>query len=105
MNSDEKEIVHIFRLIEYAGPRFKVEMQIARSVHGTKDTGLGVLITAVTLGEFTRGIEDSRAAATIALLSAATEELRSSTKQRDELELLLEDAQAEIAKLKEEPSK
>ena len=47
-----EDIVRVIRIIEYVGPRSKVEKQIKLSVHGTKDHGNGVRITAVTLGEY-----------------------------------------------------
>jgi hypothetical protein len=47
-----EDVVRVIRIIEYVGPRSKIEKQIERSLHGTKDHGNGVKITAVTLGEY-----------------------------------------------------
>jgi len=44
--------VRVLRIIEYVGARGAVEKQLASSIHGTKDWGSGVRITATTLGEF-----------------------------------------------------
>lgn len=46
------DTVRVIRIIEYIGPRDKIEKQIERSVHGTKEWGNGVIIRAVTLGTF-----------------------------------------------------
>jgi hypothetical protein len=48
----DEDIVRVLRIIEYVGPRSKVEKQIGDSLHGTKDHGNGVRISAVTLGEY-----------------------------------------------------
>lgn len=45
-----EDIVRVVRIIEYVGPRSKIDAQIERSLHGTHDHGNGVKITAVTLG-------------------------------------------------------
>lgn len=52
-----EDIVRVIRIIEYVGPRGKIENQIARSVHGTKDWGNGVRISAATIGEFPEILE------------------------------------------------
>lgn len=52
-----EDIVRVIRIIEYVGPRGKIETQIANSLHGTKDWGNGVRISAATIGEFPEIIE------------------------------------------------
>jgi predicted RNase H-like HicB family nuclease len=54
-----EDIIRVFRMIEYVGPRSHVERQIAKSIHGTKEFGQrqyeepsSITITATTLGEF-----------------------------------------------------
>lgn len=52
-----RDIVRVFRIIEYVGPRDLIEEQIRKSVHGTKTVvtrykGLTISITAATIGEF-----------------------------------------------------
>lgn len=46
------DIIRVLRVIEYTGPRDKVEDQVARSLHGEKSWGNGVTIKAATLGTF-----------------------------------------------------
>jgi hypothetical protein len=57
-----EDIVRVIRIIEYVGPRGKVEKQIAMSIHGTKDTGNGIRISAATIGEFPEILERALAA-------------------------------------------
>jgi hypothetical protein len=52
-----EDIIRVIRILEYVGPRDKIEKQIAYSVHGTKDWGNGVRIRAATLGEFPEILE------------------------------------------------
>lgn len=47
-----QDTVRVLRIIEYIGPRDKIEKQIAGSVHGTKECGNGVIIRAGTIGTF-----------------------------------------------------
>jgi hypothetical protein len=47
-----EDIVRVIRIIEYVGPRNKIEKQVANSLHGEKDFGNGCKITAVTLGTY-----------------------------------------------------
>ncbi len=48
-----EDIIRVIRIIQYEGPRSKVEKQVANSLHGgPKDYGNGVKIIAVTLGEW-----------------------------------------------------
>lgn len=49
--------IRILRLIEYVGPRAAVEMQVKKSLHGTKQTSKGVVINVTTLGEFAESAE------------------------------------------------
>lgn len=48
--------VRVLRLVEYVGPRSAVEEQVRRSIHGERHLwlgkGEGIVIRAVTLGEF-----------------------------------------------------
>jgi hypothetical protein len=46
------DIVRVYRLIIYEGERDRVEKQLTRSMHGTRDNGNGVVITVTTLKEF-----------------------------------------------------
>lgn len=46
-----EDTIRVLRLYEFIGPRSKVEAQIAKSVHGSRDNGNGVRIVGVTLGE------------------------------------------------------
>jgi hypothetical protein len=52
-----EDIVRVIRIIQYVGPRSKMDAQIERSLHGTRDNGNGVRITAVTLGTIPEIIE------------------------------------------------
>ena len=48
-----EDIIRVIRLIQYEGPRSKVEKQVANSMHGgPKDWGNGVKITVTTLGDW-----------------------------------------------------
>jgi len=47
-----EDIVSVLRIIRYTGPRSKIEKQLERSVHGTRDCGNGVLISVATLGAY-----------------------------------------------------
>lgn len=50
----DEEQVEVMRLIRYRGPRFWVEDQLNRSIHGTKvmEKPAGATIDAVTIGDF-----------------------------------------------------
>lgn len=59
-----EDCVRVLRLVEYEGPRYLVEKQIKASLHGTR-LGLTegpnyVRITAATLDEFPRVIEEAQ---------------------------------------------
>ena len=65
------DIVRVLRIVEYEGPRRKVEEQIRNSLHGTKyffygdnkkfkDDARPLRITAVTLNEFPVVLEKAR---------------------------------------------
>ena len=72
------DIVRVLRLVQYVGPRVLVEEQVHSSIHGTrlvmagraKDTGLtlGVLVTAVTIGEFPETLPVGATAACVGTL-------------------------------------
>jgi hypothetical protein len=47
-----EDIIRVIRIVEYVGPRSLVERNVGGSLHGTRDNGNGVKITAVTLGEY-----------------------------------------------------
>lgn len=44
--------IRVLRVIEYTGPRDKVEDQVARSLHGEKRLPNGVTIKAATVGVY-----------------------------------------------------
>ncbi|WP_426287485.1 hypothetical protein [Luteibacter sp. E-22] len=46
------DIVRVLRVIEYIGPRDRVEQVVAGSIHGNKDAGGGLLIRAATVGAY-----------------------------------------------------
>ena len=46
------DIIRVLRVIEYTGPRDKVEDQVARSLHGEKRLPNGVTIKAATVGVY-----------------------------------------------------
>lgn len=46
------DLIRILRVIEYTGPREKVEDQVARSLHGEKRLPNGVTIKAATVGAY-----------------------------------------------------
>lgn len=56
--------VRVLRLVEYEGPREWVEETIGRAIHGRKQIGRidgeTVYVTAVTLDEFPRVLEEAR---------------------------------------------
>lgn len=54
------DIIRVLRIIEYTGPRDRVEKQIALSLHGTRHCGNGLTITATTLHEFPEVLEKAR---------------------------------------------
>jgi hypothetical protein len=47
-----EDIVRVLRVIEYVGPRDKIEKQLANSLHGPRDCGNGVTIRAATIGSY-----------------------------------------------------
>lgn len=61
MNQD---IIRVLRLIEYEGPRDVVEKQLKMSLHGTREgvriNGRTCRITAVTLDQFPKILEEAR---------------------------------------------
>lgn len=46
------DTVRILRVIEYVGPRDRVEKTVATSIHGERDCGMGLIIRAATLGTY-----------------------------------------------------
>lgn len=46
-----KDLIRVYRIIEYKGERDKVETTVSKSIHGTKRLD-NLSITAETLGEF-----------------------------------------------------
>ncbi len=46
------DYVRVLRVIEYTGPRDRVEETVAASIHGQKDAGKGLVIRAATIGEY-----------------------------------------------------
>jgi hypothetical protein len=51
-----EDIVRVLRIVEYVGPRDRIEKQIANSLHGTK-TWNDIQISAATIGEFPEILE------------------------------------------------
>ena len=49
---EDMDNIRILRIIEYTGPREKVEDQVARSLHGEKRLPNGVTIKAATVGTY-----------------------------------------------------
>jgi hypothetical protein len=52
------DTIRVLRVIEYTGPRDKVEDQVARSLHGEKRLPNGVTIKAVTVGAYPEMLEN-----------------------------------------------
>jgi hypothetical protein len=46
------DTVRVLRIIEYVGPRERVEEVVARSIHGERDAGNGLTIRAATVGAY-----------------------------------------------------
>lgn len=46
------DTVRVLRVIEYVGPRDRVERVVSMSIHGEKDVGDGLLIRAATIGAY-----------------------------------------------------
>lgn len=44
--------VRVLRIIEYEGPRDKIEAQVARSINGPVNFGNGVIIRGATVGAY-----------------------------------------------------
>jgi len=60
-----EDIIRVLRVIEYIGPRDRVEETVALAVHGTKDCGLDLIIRAATIGEFPEILEKASTRKTI----------------------------------------
>lgn len=52
------DIIRVLRVIEYTGPRDKVEDQVSRSLHGEKRLPNGVTIKAATVGTYPEMLEN-----------------------------------------------
>lgn len=52
-----EDIVRVLRVVEYVGPRSRVEDVVSRSIHGEKDAGEGLVIRAATVGLYPEIIE------------------------------------------------
>lgn len=52
-----EDIVRVLRVIEYVGPRSRVEVAVQHSVNGTKDVGKGLIIRAATIGAYPEVLE------------------------------------------------
>lgn len=46
------DIVRVLRVIEYVGPRKRVEETVAKSIHGERPFGQGLVIRAATIGAY-----------------------------------------------------
>lgn len=53
----KEDIVRVLRVIEYVGPRERVEQVVAKSIHGEKDAGRGLVIRASTVGAYPEILE------------------------------------------------
>ena len=51
------DIVRVLRIIEYSGPRDRVEDTVSKSIFGTKDAGNGLTIKAATIGSYPEILE------------------------------------------------
>jgi hypothetical protein len=51
------DTIRVLRVIEYTGPRQRVEDQVARSLHGEKRLPNGVVIRAATVGAYPEMLE------------------------------------------------
>lgn len=51
---EKEDIIRVLRIVEYIGPRSKIEQQVLNSIHGERSFGnyAGITIRAATLGEF-----------------------------------------------------
>lgn len=52
------KFIRVLRVIEYRGPRAEVELQVERSIHGTKRLPNGVIISAATVGQYPEMIDN-----------------------------------------------
>jgi hypothetical protein len=55
-----EDIVRIIRVIEYRGPRSRVEKTLSESIQGTKDAGNGLFISVATIGSFPEILKDNK---------------------------------------------
>lgn len=49
--------IRVLRVIEYVGPRDRVEFVVSRSIQGEKDAGEGLIIRAATIGAYPEILE------------------------------------------------
>lgn len=54
------DIVRVLRIIEYTGPRDRVEETIANSIQGTRDCGRGLIIRGATIGTYPEILEQGQ---------------------------------------------
>ena len=52
-----EDTIRVLRVIEYVGPRSRVESAVAQSIHGEKDAGSGLIIRAATVGIYPEILE------------------------------------------------
>lgn len=53
----KEDIVRVLRVIEYVGPRGRVESTVSKSIHGERDCGNGLFIRASTVGAYPEILE------------------------------------------------
>lgn len=54
----EEDIVRVFRIVEYVGPRKWVEETVAKSIQGERPVGPNKVIRAATLGTYPEILSD-----------------------------------------------
>jgi hypothetical protein len=54
------DIIRVLRVVEYVGPRDKVEQQVARSISGPANFGNGVIIRAATVGQYPEVLNEAK---------------------------------------------
>lgn len=52
MTTKKEDTIRVLRVYEFTGPRSLVEAQVAKSIHGDKDVGNGVVIKGATIGTY-----------------------------------------------------
>lgn len=56
---NDNDTVRVMRVIEYVGPRDKVEETVSNSIHGEKRLPNGMVIKAATIGNYPEIIGES----------------------------------------------